>query len=278
MSRFYIMGNESQLIAHKRVVDTLQGIQFIVPEDGYDPLDSRAVDGIVLLDIEEKPYWIGAAYEAGIPVLATHPIYRRLTTNDIAKREQQWAHLSIMSHGRNTVFSRKLARAQSNMDPSAYFMIDLDLDSCDELLSRAEYVDQAMLGLCDLLLYTWGPVDLLYSRMRNFFHSGPSADTTTAMLRMRNGVEGLLRVCDFPSHQPNLRVRSYTGDNLLDVNSIWSFELDDLVGYYRNIHDTVNGTAQPLLALNQVGESYRLLNWMQKSARSDTLLSFKDSR
>ena len=53
MSRLYIMGNESQLIAHKRVVDTLQGIQFIVPEDGYDPLDSREVDGIVLLDIEE---------------------------------------------------------------------------------------------------------------------------------------------------------------------------------------------------------------------------------
>ena len=275
MADLYIMGSEAQQQIHLAAIGDCSDVDLLNHDNCEDPLDGAVVDGLVLLDVEDKSYWIAAAVAAGIPVMATHPINRQLQTSD--KSFCNFPKLCIMSHGRNSELSRSLANAQ-NTSPASYFSIELNQDSSTVQLNRQEHLLQASLDLCDLLLSTWGSVDLLYGRMRNFFHLGPSEDVAVAMLSMRNGVEGLLRLIDFPGLSPGIRVRSYAKNELYDQTWACQFSSEDLRSYYRNFVDCIQDQSRPLLQLKQVEESYSLLRWMRKSARSNAILNKRESR
>lgn len=274
-----IMGDDSQLLSHRKALIDLPDINLISSVDCPNPLDHKLVDGLVLLDVKDKSYWAAAAMEAGIPVMAPHPILTNFHDNEnLSRADRLPPILCIKSLGQYTLLSQALLDLQANALPTSYFVIELDIDSKQSNYNRDAFLSQAILALSDLLISVWGPVDTLYSRMRNFFHSGPIEDVTVVLLRFRNGVEGLLKLIDLPIPKPILRVRSYAGDSSIDGVWDWEFAAVDHRTYYRNFADCIHGEAQPLLGLDKVGESYRLLNWMRKSARSDAVLNRKDSR
>ena len=278
MVNLFIMGDSAQIRAHQEAITDFEDIILIENDGEHLSLDLATVDGLVLLDVEDKDYWIKAAIEADIFALSTHPIHRQVEPVKKMTQGVQLSHIHIMSLGLHTEFCTRLIKAQAAIQPASHFVIDLDINSSSQTLSRESFSDQMALSFCDLLLATWGPVDVLYSRMRNFFHSGPNEDTMTVFLTMHNGAEGLFMLVDSSSPHSTGRIRSYSIDGQVDISTALAFQRNDLRSYYRSFINAINGQSEPLLSLSQVAESYQLLQWMRKSARADESLSKRESR
>ena len=257
-----VAGHAREVAVHR---DALRGcdIQLVHRADCASVLEEK-IDGLVLLHVEDKSHWIGVASATGLHVMATHPVREPFANS--------YPNLCVLSLGRYTHFCTALAAQQG----VARYSIELSFDSAlFDPIDREMICDQATLDVCDLLLSTWGPVDVLYSRMRNLFHLGRMEDVSVALLRMSNGLEGSVALMDFPAVAPALQVRSYAQDNVVDKSWPWTWEAGGLAAYYRNFIACIQGYAQPLLGLDQVAESYRLLDWMRMAARQDAVLNRK---
>ncbi len=256
-----VVGHAREVAAHRDALRGCRDIQLVHQADCAAVLE-RKIDGLVLLQVEDKSHWGGVALASGLHVMATHPV-----------QVPSHSKVCVLSLGRHTHFCSALAARQG----IAHYSLELSFDSAlFDPMDREMVCSQAALDLCDLLLSTWGPVDVLYSRMRNFFHLGRMEDVSAALLRMRNGVEGSVALLDFPAVVPALRIRECAQDEIVDTSWPWVWEADDLAAYYRNFVAYIQGRAQPLLGLEQVTESYRLLEWMRMSARQDAILNCKE--
>ena len=255
-----VAGHAREIAVHRDALQGCRDIQLIHEADCAAVLEQK-IDGLVLLHVEDKSHWIGVALAAGLHVMATHPVQVPIH-----------AKVCVLSLGRHTHFCSALAARQG----IAHYSLELSFDSAlFDPIEREMICNQAALDVCDLLLSAWGPVDVLYSRMRNFFHLGRMEDMSVALLRMRNGVEGSVALLDFPAVAPALRIRAYAQGEMVDTSWPWVWEAGDLAAYYRNFVACIQGSAQPLLRLEQVTESYRLLEWMRMSARKDAILNRK---
>ena len=253
-----VAGHAREIAVHRDALQDCRDIQLIHKADCAAVLKKK-IDGLVLLHVEDKAHWIGVALAAGLHVMATHPV--QVATH---------SKVCVLSLGRYTHFCSALAAQQG----IAHYSLELSFDSAlFDSLGREAICNQAALDACDLLLGAWGPVDVLYSRMRNLFHLGRMEDVSVALLRMRNGVEGSVAFLDFPAVDPTLRIRAYAQDDIVDASWPWVWGSNDLAAYYRNFVACIQGRAQPLLGLEQVAESYRLLEWMRMSARQDAILN-----
>ena len=258
-----VAGHALEVAVHQDALQSYGDIQFVHQSDCAAVLEQK-IDGLVILHVEDKSHWIGAAVAAGLHVMASHPVQEPFVNSH--------PNVCVLSLGRHTHFCTALTAQQG----VAHYSLELSFDSAlFDPIDRDMIYNQAALDICDLLLSTWGRVDMLYSRMRNFFHPGRMEDVSVALLRMRNGVEGSVSFVDFPAVAPALRVRSYARDEMVDTSWPWAWEADDLAAYYRNFVACIQGRAQPLLDLAQVAESYRLLEWMRTSARQDMVLNRK---
>ncbi len=253
-----VAGHDREIDAHRDALQGCRDIQLVHQADCAAVLDQK-IDGLVLLHVEDKLHWIGVALAAGLHVMATHPVQVPIHSK-----------VCVLSLGRHTHFCSALAARQG----IAHYSLELSFDSAlFDPIDREMICSQAALDTCDLLLSAWGAVDVLYSRMRNFFHLGRMEDVSVALLRMHNGVEGSVALFDFPTVAPALRIRAYAQAEMVDTSWPWVWEADDLAAYYRNFVAFIQGRARPLLSLEQVAESYRLLEWMRMSARRDTVLN-----
>ena len=258
-----VAGHAREVAAHRGALQGCRDIQLVHQADCAAVLEQK-IDGLVLLHVDDKSHWLGVATAAGLHVMATHPVQESLASSH--------PNVCVLSLGRHTHFCAALAARRG----VAHYSLELSFDSATfDPIDRETICNQAILDVCDLLLSTWGPVDVLYSRMCNFFHPGRMEDVSIALLRMRNGVEGSVALLDFPAVAPALRLRSYAQDEIVDAAWPWAWEAGDLAAYYRNFVACIQGCAQPLLGLGQVAESYRLLEWMRTSARQDAVLNRK---
>ena len=261
-----VVGHAREIAVHQDALQDCGDIELVHQADCAAVL-AQKVDGLVLLHTEEKSYWIGVATAVGLPVMATHPVQESFADNH--------PNVCVLSRGRHTHFCTALADQQG----VAHYSLELSFDSAlFDPIDRDIICNQSALEICDLLLSAWGRVDILYSRMHNFFHPGRMEDVSVALLRMRNGVEGSVSLRDFPAVVSSLRFCSYAQDEMVDESWPWVWEVDDLAAYYRNFVAYIQGRAQPLLGLEQVAESYRLLEWMRTSARQDAVLNCKHNK
>lgn len=261
-----VVGQGREVAVHREALRGCRDIQLIYHADCAAVLKEK-IDGLVLLHVDDKSHWIGMALAAGLPVMATHPVPEPVAQSHPSK-------VCVLSLGRHTHFCPPLARPGV-----AHYSVELSFTSAScNRMDRETICNQAALDICDLLLGAWGPVDVLYSRMRNFFHPGRMEDVSVALLRMRNGVEGSVALFDGTggSGSAALRIRLHAADEIVDASWPWAWEADDLTAYYRNFIACIQGHAQPLLGLGQVAESYRLLEWMRMSARQDAVLSRRE--
>ena len=255
-----VAGHAREIAAHRDALQGCRDIQLVHEADCAAVLEQK-IDGLVLLHVEDKSHWLGVALAAGLHVMTTHPV-----------QVPSHSKVCVLSLGRHTHFCSALAARQG----IAHYSLELSFDSAlFDPIDREMICNQAALDTCDLLLSAWGLVDALYSRMRNFFHLGRMEDVSVALLQMRNGVEGSVALRDFPAAAPALRVCAYAQDDIVDTSWPWVWKLDDLAAYYRNFVAYIQGCAQPLLDVEQVAESYRLLEWMRMSARKDAILNRK---
>ena len=258
-----VAGHAREVAIHRNALRGRRDIQLVHRADCASVLEQK-IDGLVVLHVEDKLHWIGVAVAAGLHVMATHPVQEPFANSH--------PNVCVLSLGRHTHFCAALAAQQG----VAHYSLELSFDSAlFDSIGREMIYNQAALDVCDLLLGTWGPVDVLYSRMRNFFHLGRMEDVSIALLRMHNGIEGSVALMDFPAVAPALRVRSYTQDEIVDASWSWAWGADDLAAYYRNFAACIQGRVEPLLSLGQVAESYRLLEWIRTSARQDAVLDRK---
>ncbi len=261
-----VAGHAREVAAHRDALRNCRDIQLVHQADCAAILEQK-IDGLVLLHVDDKSHWMGVAVAAGLHVMATHPVQEPFANSH--------PNACALSLGRHTHFCTALAAQQG----VAHYSLELSFDSAlFDPIDRETICNQAALDVCDLLLSTWGSVDVLYSRMRNFFHHGRMEDVSVALLRMRNGVEGSIALLDFPAVAPALRIRSYAQDEIVDTSWPWVWKADDLAAYYRNFVACIQGRAQPLLGLGEVAESYRLLEWMRTSARQDAVLNRRQSK
>lgn len=258
-----VAGHAREIAIHRVALRSCRDIQLVHHADCAAVLQQK-IDGLVLLNVDDKSHWLGVAIASGLPVMATHPV-QELFANSHPK-------VCVLSLGRHTHFCTALAARQG----IAHYSLELSFNSASFApIDREMIGNQAALDVCDLLLSTstWGPVDVLYSRMRNFFHLGRMEDVSVALLRMLNGVEGSVAFIDHPAVAPALRARAYAPDEIVDRVWPWAWEADDLAAYYRNFIACIQGDAQPLSGLGQVAGSYSLLEWMRTSARQDAILN-----
>lgn len=258
-----VAGHAREVAVHQDALRGCRDIRLVHQSDCASVLEQK-IDGLVVLHVEDKSHWIGVATAAGLHVMATHPVQEPFANSH--------PNVCVLALGRHTHFCKALAAQQG----VAHYSLELSFDSVlFDPIDREMICNQAALDICDLLLSSWGRVDVLYSRMRNFFHPGRMEDVSVALLRMRNGVEGSVALMDFPTVAPALRVRSYAQDKVVDKSWPWTWKAGSLMAYYRNFVACIQGRAQPLLGLDQVAESYRLLEWMRMSARQDAILNRK---
>lgn len=256
-----VAGHGREVAVHREALRECRDIQLIYHADCAAVLKEK-IDGLVLLHVADKSHWIGTALAAGLPILATHPVPEPFAKSHPSK-------VCVLSLGRHTHFCPPLVRPGV-----AHYSVELSFNSASfNRMDRETICNQAALELCDLLLGAWGPVDVLYSRMRNFCHPGRLEDVSVALLRMRNGVEGSVAIFDGTGGSAALRIRLYAADGIMDASRPWTWDADELRAYYRNFIACIQGRTQPLLGLGQVAESYRLLEWMRTSARQDAVLS-----
>ena len=109
MVNLFIMGDSAQIRAHQEVIADFEDIILIEHDGDHVSLDLATVDGLVLLDVEDKDYWIKAAIEADIFVLATHPIHRQFGRFEkmIQGIQPSRIHIMLLSeygHGSPTPF------------------------------------------------------------------------------------------------------------------------------------------------------------------------------
>ena len=257
-----VAGHAREVAVHRAALRNCRDIQLVYHADCAAVLREK-IDGLVLLHVDDKAHWLDAASAAGLHVMATHPVQGLVSHPPT---------VCVLSLGRHTRFGPALARPGV-----AHYSLELSFTSASfEHVDRETICNQAALDMCDLLLGTWGPVDVLYSRMRNFFHPGRMEDASVALLRMRNGVEGSVALFDVAGGTPALRIRLQAADEVVDASWPWAWAADDLAAYYRNFVACIQGRTQPLLGLRQVAESYRLLAWLRASARRDAIMSYKD--
>ena len=258
-----VVGHALEVAVHQDALRGCGDIELVHKVDIAEVLEQK-IDGLVLLHVEDKSHWIGVATAVGLPVMATHPVQESFVNNH--------PNVCVLSRGRHTHFCTALDAQQG----VAHYWLELAFDSAlFGPIDRKIICNQVALEICDLLLSTWGRVDMLYSRMRNFFHLGRMEDVSIALLRMCNGVEGSVTLMDFQAVTPSLRIRSYAQDEIVDTSWAWAWEANDLAAYYRNFVACIQEGAQPLFGLEQVPESYRLLEWMRTSARQDAVLNCK---
>ena len=255
-----VAGHAREVAVHRNALQGCRDIQLVHQADCASVLNKK-IDGLVVLHVEDKSHWIGAAVAAGLHVMATHPVQGSFANSQ--------SNVCVLSLGRHTHFCTTLTAQQG----VAHYSLELSFDSAlFDPIDRDMIYNQASLDICDLLLNTWGSVDVLYSRMRNFFHPGRMEDVSVVLLRMRNGIEGSVALMDFPAVAPALRVRSYAQDKVVDKSWPWTWDVGSLIAYYRNFVACIQGRAQPLLGLKQTVESHSLLEWMRTSARQDVVL------
>ena len=289
-----VAGHAREVAVHRAALRECHDIQLVYHADCAAVLKEK-IDGLVVLHVDDKSHWIGTALAAGLPVMATHPVPEFADSCPPKKRSEKsggsplglndlgWipafagmtgtvSKVCVLSLGRHTRFCSALVRPGV-----AHYSLELSFNSASfDCMDRETICNQAALDMCDLLLGAWGPVDVLYSRMRNFFHPSRMEDVSVALLRMRNGVEGSVALFDVTGGSAALRIRLYAADEVVDASWPWAWEADDLTAYYRNFIACIQGCAQPLLGLGQVAESYRLLEWMRASARQDAVLSRRE--
>lgn len=259
-----VAGHAREVAVHRAALRGCRAIRLLHHADCAAVLREK-IDGLVLLHVDDKSHWLGRAIAAGLPVMATHPVQELLA-------QSQPPTVCVLSLGRHTRFCSALVRPAV-----AHYSLELSFTSASfDCMDRETICNQAALEICDLLLGTWGPVDVLYSRMRNFFHPGRLEDVSVALLRMRNGVEGSVALLNAAAVAPTLRIRLSAPDGITDASWPWAWAADELAAYYRNFVACIQGRAQPLLGLGQVAESYRLLEWMRTSARRDAILSRRE--
>ena len=300
-----VAGHAREVAGHRAALRECHDIQLVYHADCAAVLKEK-IDGLVVLHVDDKSHWIGTALAAGLPVMATHPVPEFADSRPSKKRSENsgssplglndpgWipafagmtgtfagktevdsqtaSKVCVLSLGRHTRFCSALVRPGV-----AHYSLELSFNSASfDCMGRETICNQAALDMCDLLLGAWGAVDVLYSRMRNFFHPSRMEDVSVALLRMRNGVEGSVALFDVTGGSAALRIRLYAADEIVDASWPWAWEADDLTAYYRNFIACIQGRTQPLLGLGQVAESYRLLEWMRTSARQDAVLSRRD--
>ena len=300
-----VAGHAREVAVHRAALRECHDIQLVYHADCAAVLKEK-IDGLVVLHVADKSHWIGMALAAGLPVMATHPVPEFADSRPSKKRSENsggrplglndpgWipafagmtgtfagvtevdsqtaSKVCVLSLGRHTRFCSALVRPGV-----AHYSLELSFNSASfDCMDRETICNQAALDMCDLLLGAWGPVDVLYSRMRNFFHPSRMEDVSVALLRMHNGVEGSVALFDVTGGNAALRIRLYAADEVVDASWPWAWEADDLTAYYRNFIACIQGRAQPLLGLGQVAESYRLLEWMRTSARQDAVLSRRE--
>ena len=260
-----VVGHAREIAVHQDALRGCSAIELVHQADCAAVLEQK-IDGLVLLHVEDKSHWIGVATAVGLHVMATHPVPVQVSLAN------NHPNVCVLSRGRHTRFCTALAAQQGVV----HYSLALSFNSTlFDPIDREIICNRAALEICDLLLSTWGRVDILYSRMRNFFHAGRMEDVSVALLRMCNGVEGSVSLRDFPAVVPNLRICSYSQDAIVAKSWPWAWEADDLAAYYRNFVACIQQRAQPLLGIDQVAESYRLLKWMRQSARQDAALNRK---
>ena len=190
-----VAGHAREVAVHRNALRGCRDIQLVHRADCASVLEQK-IDGLVVLHVEDKSHWISAAVAAGLHVMATHPVQESFANSH--------PNVCVLSLGRHTHFCAALAAQQGVV----HYSLELSFDSAlFDPIGREMIYNQAALDVCDLLLSTWGPVDVLYSRMRNFFHPGRMEDVSVVLLRMHNGIEGSVALMDFPAVAPALRIR-----------------------------------------------------------------------
>ena len=154
-----VAGHAHEVAVHRNALRDCRHIQLVHRADCASVLEQK-IDGLVVLHVEDKSHWIGVALAAGLHVMATHPVREPLANSH--------PNMCVLSLGRHTHFCAALAAQQG----VAHYSLELSFNSAlFDPIDREMIYNQAALEVCDLLLSTWGPVDVLYSRMRNFFSS-----------------------------------------------------------------------------------------------------------
>lgn len=272
MTDLLALGSASELARHVEAVDSLQDV--LLRTESKNPLDSNIHDGLILLDIDDKSYWVDAALEAGMPVLATHPIQRP----DQGPRIESLAPLYVLSQTKASSIDKLLQQSIFSEQPISHYELKLTWDSTRFAAKRSYAQTQMGLVAFDLVNQISGPIDQVYGHTRNFFHSGPVEDWAMASLRMRNGCEALLQVVDYPGLANAVEIRSYTagGGSVGDLSIPLDWKVDELQVHYENFLACIGGKQRPRFGWCEVHESYRLLYWLRASARADRVMNARE--
>ena len=272
MTVLMALGSASELAQHAQVVAPLPDVLLLTQPE--NPLDANLHDGLILLDIEDKAHWVDAALEAGIPVLATHPIRHP----DQSRCNESPTPLCVLSQAK-VITNHKLLQEKILSDTTiSHYELKLTWDSTQFSTKRSDLQAQMVLMACELLHLISGPIDQLYGRTRNFFHSGPVEDWVMASLRMRNGCEALLQLVDYPGLASSVEIRSYVAGvrSMSDVALPLVWQTEDLRDYYENFLACIHRRQQPIVGWRDVRESYRLLYWLRASARADRVMHARE--
>ncbi len=251
-----------------------------------DLLSCDAVQVVVVgAPVAERAYWCQRVLASGKALAAEVPLGDRVADVErvVASSRNTPATLAVVDASRCGAVAEGLAAARQTTGPIVF--VNLDIQVPRMLLGR--HADGVLLtaaaGYLARIHRLVGELDSIWAATRSLVRLCRNEDVATAYLRAQNGVEGLVHVGGVNTlHHVRVSVSGESGaltwSDVLPVvhRQAWVNTYARLVACAAE--DTDANNTEDKLLLDDLLTGHRWVEWIQRAARSNRELTWKEAQ
>ena len=231
-------------------------------------LNHPDIRGIVVCTaLHEREYWVRQAVQAAKPVLCAAPPATTFSRMRELAADAKAAGIPILLVSRLHLHTNNI---RTRVTGVRYFSLRAEIPRHLLEDTREGVLMHWGAALLQLLAERFGPLESVYARSRSLGLNRPEEDVASALLRFRNGVEGLV---DFNglAEGGGVELREWGIAGTGDFHAPWGAITAELLRpHYHEFGLLLTGAAEPVNKTLGAGlEGYRWAEWFQQSARLD---------
>jgi predicted dehydrogenase len=255
-----------------------------LPNDHGEGLfeDNQVQTLLIISPIEEYKYWFQRALESGKDIISHGPLghsYQDALALEkkYVLRGNQWFMLTdslVCSWEKDMEISNELKN-----NPVLYFDLEVSIPKIWLQTTRGSILNTFGLGALSIIGTQWGKVDSVYAHTRSLGLNKPEEDTVNALLKLRNGVEGTVRMIGLGGKaQASLNVWGEESHAVFEHALSKTQDKDDIKAQLKSMLS--NTRPNTLWSENRTKQlrALRLSEWIQRSARLNREIFFSEIR
>lgn len=244
---------------------------FAEPSQALNHPETQGV--VVCTPLHEREHWVRQAVRAAKPVLCVAPPAKNFTQMVQLAAEAKEAGVQIL------LVSRLRLHADAwPIRPVGVLYFSLRADIPRQLLhdTREGVLLHWGAELLQVMADRFGPLESVYARTRSLGINRPEEDLVSALLRFRNGVEGLAEFNGL-GEGTGVELREWSAAGAGESRVSWGTLTAQLLEpHYREFKALLTSGQLPGTNLAARLEGFRWAEWLQQSARLDREIHAKE--